>query len=86
MAIRTTETTVTFKRPFMLDEFDTPQPAGTYRLVIEEETIEGLTFLAYQRKATMLHIPVAPGSSSLGEIYFVTAAELAAALEADAQD
>jgi hypothetical protein len=30
----------------MLDEFDTPQPAGTYRLVIEEETIEGLTFLA----------------------------------------
>jgi hypothetical protein len=86
MAIRTTETTVTFKRPFMLDEFDTPQPAGTYRLVIEEETIEGLTFLAYQRKATMLHIPVAPGSLSLGEIYFVTAAELAAALEADAQD
>jgi hypothetical protein len=70
----------------MLDEFDTPQPAGTYRLVIEEETIEGLTFLAYRRKATMLHIPVAPGSSALGDIYFVTAAELAATLEADARD
>jgi hypothetical protein len=86
MTVRTIETTVTFRRPFMLDEFDMPQPAGTYRLVIEEETIEGLTFLAYQRKATMLHVPVALGSPSLGEIYFVTAAELAAALEADARD
>lgn len=86
MAVRTTETTVSFRRPFMMDEFDTPQPAGTYRLVIEEETIEGLTFLAYRRKATMLHVPAASGSTSLGEIYFVTAAELAAALEADERD
>lgn len=86
MAARTSEMTVTFRHPFMMDAFDKPQPAGTYRLVIEEETIEGVSFLAYRRKSTMLHIPAATGSTSLGEIYFVTAAELAAALEEDARD
>lgn len=86
MTKRTTETTVTFRRPFMLDAFDTPQPAGTYRVVIEEEPIEGVTFLAYRRTATMLHIPTASGPSALGEIYFVTATDLAAAVEADSRD
>ncbi len=86
MAVRTTDTTVTFRRPFMLDAFDNPQPAGTDRVIIEEEPIEGLTFLAYRRKSTMLHIPIAQGSTSLGEVYFVTASALAAALEADARD
>jgi hypothetical protein len=85
MAVRTTETSVTFRRPFMLDAFDNPQPAGAYRLVIDDEEIEGLTFLAYRRTATMLHIPVASASFSLDDVYFVTASELAAAMEADAR-
>jgi hypothetical protein len=44
MPVRTTETTVTFKRPFILPEFEGPQPAGTYRLVTDEEEISGLPF------------------------------------------
>ena len=57
MSVRTTETTVTFKRPFTLPSVDSPQPAGTYRLVMDEEEILGLSFLAFRRTATMLHIP-----------------------------
>jgi hypothetical protein len=45
MAVRTTETTVTFRHPFTLTSLDGPQPAGTYRLVTDEEEILGLSFL-----------------------------------------
>ena len=57
MPVRTTETTVTFKRPFTLPELERPQPAGTYRLVTDEEEISGLSFLAFRRIATMLRLP-----------------------------
>ena len=83
MAVRTTETTVTFKRRFTLPSVDCPQPAGTYRLVTDEEEILGLSFLAFRRTATMLHIPAIcdfrPSQSGL----LRRSAELAAALEAD---
>lgn len=83
--VRTTETTVTFRRPFMMGGFDSPQPAGTYRLVVEEEDISDLTFLAYRRTATMLHVPAVAASSHSEQVFLVSSAELAAALEADEQ-
>ena len=60
MSIRTIETTVTFGRSFVLTVIDGVQPAGTYRLVTEEEQISGLSFAAYQRRSTMLHLPANP--------------------------
>jgi hypothetical protein len=51
MSIRTTETTVTFKHPFNLQAFDGAFPPGIYRLVIDDEEIAGLSFLAYRRSA-----------------------------------
>jgi hypothetical protein len=53
MTVRTTETTVTFRHPFTLTSLDRPQPAGTYRLVTDEEEILSLSSLAFQRTATM---------------------------------
>jgi hypothetical protein len=85
MTVRTTETTVTFRRPFRFGASDNVQPAGTYRLVVEDETIPDLTFLAYRRTATMLHIPAVDVSSHFEQVLFVNPAELAAALEADEQ-
>jgi hypothetical protein len=92
MSDRTTETSVTFRNAFKLTSFDTEQPAGTYRLVMDEEEVLGLSFLAYRRVATMLHTPsiVAAGSdagSSSGphRVFPVDPAELASALEADAR-
>ncbi len=83
MTDRTTETTVTFRHPFSLSALDTAQPAGTYRLVIDEEEIAGLSFAAYRRTATMLHVPAVPIPGGLNEVFLVDPAELAAALEAD---
>ncbi len=48
---------ITFRYPFMLSSVNAEQPAGTYRLVTEEEEIPGLSFVAFRRTATMLHLP-----------------------------
>ena len=84
MSIRTTETTVTFRRPFRLSSFDRQEPAGTYRVVIDEEEILGLSFLAYQRSATMLHTPALSVLNGSRQVFVIDPAELATALEADA--
>jgi len=65
MQERSTETTVTFKHPFMLGSFDAVQPAGTYRLVIDEAEILGLSFPAYRRTATVLHIPAGAAAAGI---------------------
>ena len=55
---------VTFRRPFILPELEGPRPAGTYRLVTDEEEISGLSFLAFRRIGTMLRLPSLATSGS----------------------
>jgi hypothetical protein len=43
--MRTIETMVTFRHPFGLAAMEATQPAGTYRLVTEDEEIPGLSSL-----------------------------------------
>ena len=83
MTTRTREITVTFKHPFKLSVLDRHQPAGTYRLVVDEEEIPDITFLAYRRSATMLHIPAIETSGGSSEVFMVGSEELAKALEVD---
>ncbi|KQV79275.1 hypothetical protein [Rhizobium sp. Root1220] len=54
---RTTETEITFAHPFALSSLMVPLAAGTYRLIVEEEEIEGLSFSAFKRTSTELEIP-----------------------------
>ncbi|HEU4986043.1 MULTISPECIES: hypothetical protein [Hyphomicrobiales] len=84
MTVRTTDTEITFMRPFSLSAFDAPQPAGIYHVAIEEEEILGLSFLAYRRTATMLHIPAISNECDRHQVVEVDPEELAAALDADA--
>ena len=84
MSDRTTETSVTFRHAFKLTSFDTEQPAGTYRLVTDEEEVLGLSFLAYRRTATLLHTPPI-STAGTHRVFPVDPAELANALEADAR-
>jgi hypothetical protein len=86
VAARTTETTVTFRKRFALTSLDGTQPAGTYRLVVDEEEIQGLSFLAFRRTATMLHLPAVASAGSNHQVFLIDPEELASALEADAKD
>jgi hypothetical protein len=86
MSERITETTVTFKHPFTLASFDGMQPAGTYRLVIAEEEILGLSFVAYRRTSTVLLLPACSSHSNSRQAFPVDPLELQAAFETDEQD
>ena len=81
---RSIETTITFKSAFLLTSLDRPQPPGTYRVVTDEKQIEGLSFFAFHRTATWLHLPAIAISEHPKEVVVVDPKELAAALEADA--
>jgi len=83
MTTRTTETTVTFSHPFTLKSFDGTQPAGTYRVVKDEEEIHGLSFLAYRRTATMLHTPPLGAPSGPHQVLLLDPTELDTAREED---
>ena len=86
MAVRTTETAIAFRRPFTLSALDGRQPAGTYRMAVDEQEVPGLSFIAYQRMATMLHTPAMASPNKAHQVFLVDAAELAAALESDKRD
>jgi len=83
VSTRTTESQVTFTRPFTLSGSIGPHPAGTYRLVTDEEQILGVSFTAFQRTATMLHTPALSAASRTRQVIMVDPAELALAIEAD---
>lgn len=82
MTIRTTTKTVTFKRPFCLKGVDRTLPAAGYRVVTDEELIEGLSFSAYHRISTAIFVPAPSGSAV--EMAIVDPLDLEAALEQDA--
>ncbi len=61
--MRTKREIFIFDRPFSLSAVDELQPAGTYTVEIDEELIEGLSFLAYRRVATTIYLPLPHGGS-----------------------
>jgi hypothetical protein len=82
MAIRTTNKIVRFKRPFCLKGVDRLLPPADYRVMIDEELIEGLSFPAYRRVSTMIFVPGESGYSV--EMVTVYPLDLQAAQEQDA--
>jgi len=83
MADRSIETIVTFRRPFSLAALDAPLPAGSYRVVTEEDAIHGLSFQAFHRTATLLLLPALGPHWSVRQMVPVNPDELAAAEAAD---
>ena len=84
MSMRSTESTIRFSHAFCLSQFDEVQPAGSYRLVTEEERLEGLSFEAFHRVRTLFHLPANGRPGRMREVFEVDPAELAAAVVADA--
>jgi hypothetical protein len=58
MTIRSRRETITFQHPFRIKGIDRSLPAGDYEVITDEEMIEGLSFAAYRRIATMIVVPV----------------------------
>ena len=83
MTSHTNESTVTFKNQFNISSLDGPQPAGTYRIVTENEEIPGLSFIAYRRTSTTLHLPTLTASAGKTQVFSGDRDELEAALKED---
>ena len=84
MSTRTTVTTVTFQRSFTLAALEGTHPAGTYRVITEEEQIPDLSFTAFRRTETLLYLPADPVPGGTRQVVNVSPDELADALAADA--
>jgi len=83
MIARSLNKTAVFNRPFLLKGIHRTLPAGSYRVVTDEELIDGISFPAYRRVATMIFVPAAPGTSSV-EMVTIDPLDLQAALDRDA--
>ena len=77
--MRTTRESITFDCPFFLSALGEVQPAGTYTVEIDEELIEGLSFLAYRRVGTTIYLPLRPGGVGSVQAVPVDPRELTAA-------
>jgi hypothetical protein len=80
MTVRTTARNVTFNLAFQLPCMESAYPPGTYRIETDEEALDTLSFLAYRRVATRIHL-TKPG---LIEVHTIDAKSLELALARDA--
>ncbi len=83
MTIRTTKKTVTFSRPFVLGGSDEVLPAGAYIVETDEELLEGISFPAYRRILTLIHLHAEPDHPGLTRTLTIDPNELEAALTRD---
>jgi hypothetical protein len=84
MTTRSRRETVTFQHPFRIKGIDRSLPAGAYEVITDEEMIEGLSFAAYRRVATMIVVPAAPPRSSTMEMISIGSVDLSDAQRIDA--
>jgi hypothetical protein len=83
MTTRTNSKTVTFVHPFLLKGIDRLLAAGDYRVVTDEELIEGLSFPAYRRIATAIFVPAQSHHASSVEMVTIDPLDLQAAHDRD---
>lgn len=76
--------TITFKYSFRIAGIDRLLLAGAYEIVTDEEMIEGLSFVAFRRVATMIMVPVAASRSSTMEMVSISSIALSDAQRIDA--
>ncbi len=84
MTIRSRRETITFQHPFRIKGIDRLLPAGDYEVITDEEMIEGLSFAAYRRVATMIAVPAAPPRTSTMEMISIGSVDLSDAQRIDA--
>ena len=86
MTMRSRHETVHFRRPFHIRGVDRLLAPGAYEVITDEEMIEGISFPAYRRVATMIMVPGAQPHGSAMEMISISSADLADAQQIDASD
>jgi hypothetical protein len=84
MIARSLSKTVVFCRPFLLKGIDRTLPPGEYRVVTDEELIEGISFPVYRRVSTMIFVPAQSYGPSSVEMVTIDPDDLRAAQNQDA--
>jgi hypothetical protein len=84
MTVRTTKKTVIFADSFTLGDFHEVLPPGPYDVETDEELLEGLSFQAYRRTLTLIHLPAKSGHPGFSRTLTIDPNELEAALKRDA--
>jgi len=81
--MRTKRSIVRFAAPFSLSGMDGVQQPGDYNVDHDEEEIEGISWLAYRRVGTFIHLPAIGSNSRSSTMVAVDPSELEAALVHD---
>ena len=84
MIARSLSKNVVFSKPFRLKGVDRVLAAGSYRVVTDDELIDGLSFAVYRRVATMIFLQSDRASSI--EMVTIDPLDLQAALDRDATE
>ncbi len=84
MTMRSRRETITFKHPFRIEGVDRLLSAGAYEVITDEEMIEGLSFAAFRRVATMIMVPAAAPGISTTEMISIGSIALSDAQRIDA--
>ena len=84
MTTRSRRETITFRHSFRIKGIDRLLPAGGYEVITDEEMIEGLSFAAFRRVATMIMVPAEAPRSSMMEMVSISSVDLSAAQRIDA--
>ena len=84
MVKRINKKLVTFQFPFSIDDIGKQLPAGDYTIETEEESIVGLSFLAYRHIETILVERPPKGKPGATHYWSVDHEALSLAIEADA--
>jgi hypothetical protein len=83
MSMRTTHSIVHFSASFALRGVAEIQPPGDYAVDEDEELIDGISWLAYRRIATFIHLPAIASNNRKSQLIAIDPAELEAALQQD---
>jgi len=91
MTTRLSDIVVRFRHSFSLKGVDRVLPPGEYRVATQEDSIDGLSFLAYRRASTSIFLPlrtdqsgpVSIDPSSSGEMMTIDPEDLQRALARD---
>lgn len=83
MITRSRRETIIFRHPFQIRGVDRLLPAGDYEVVTNEEAIDGLSFPAWRRVATLIMVPTEDRAGST-EMLSIGSVDLANAQQTDA--